>query len=70
MFTVIAYYLFGLILGVLVDSVISGESETTSGQIMESGYGGLGKFVVPHSYAARVTYKMSPEFRRQLYIST
>ena len=29
---------------------------SASGQTIESGYGGLGKSVVPHSYAARVTY--------------
>ena len=31
---------------------------SASGQTIESGYGGLGKSVVPHSYAARVTYKL------------
>ena len=39
-------------------------AESLSGQMIESGYGGLGKSVVPHSYAASVTYKM----RNQKYI--
>ena len=38
--------------------IATDDLDSASGQMIESGYGGEGKLVVPHSYAARVTYKI------------
>ena len=48
----------------LLVSVLFDSSETSSGQIILSGYGGLGNSVEPHSYAAIVTYNIN-----MLYLS-
>ena len=42
---------YGLKAPALFESVLFEDSETTPGQIIESGYGGLGNSVEAHSYA-------------------